>query len=88
MKRFGRSTILTVLDRCVQEFMADDSAPKFVSFSFKGHYVEASFAWCSSRCCYYVNSFVVVYSNSTLIYSCGLDYCFSDALIEPFYSYI
>ncbi len=85
MKKFGRATIHCVLDRVAQEFMDDVSSPDFVSFFFKGHYVEALISWSSSRSCFFVDSFMVVYSNCTMMYFCGIDYDQSSALIQDSY---
>lgn len=83
MKKFGYSTIQHVLARCIQEFMDDDSSPDFVSFFYKGHYVESMIEWSISRSCFYVDSFMVVYSNCTMMYLCDVDYDLSDALVDP-----
>lgn len=83
MKRFGSATIQCVLHRAAQEFM-DVASFDFVRFDWKGHHVEAFFRWSECCRCFYISSFMVVYSKSTVIYYCDFDYDFSSAVIEDF----
>ncbi len=79
MKKFGRATIQDIIVRACKDFMEDDSAPDFVSFLFKGHYVNAVFEWSPLRCSWYLSYFDVVYSRCTMRYKVNEDYdlCFA-----------
>lgn len=79
MRKLGRAAIQSIIERAVHEFLNDDSAPELVSFSWKGHYVEATFEWSNLRSAFYVSSFCVVYSRSVMIYKVNEDYniCFA-----------
>ncbi len=79
MRKFGRATIQSIIVRALQEFMNDESAPDFVTFTFRGHIVNAQFEWSPLRCAYYLSNFDVVYSRSVMRYNVNEDYdiCFA-----------
>lgn len=79
MRKLGHEAIQSVIKRACKEFLEDNSAPEFVSFLYKGHYVEAEFEWSSSRCLWYVSRFCVVYSRCVMHYNVNEDYDFSFA---------
>lgn len=74
MRRFGRQSIKSIIDRACKEFLENDSAPDFTSFFYKGHYVEAFFEWSTLRCCWYLEHFDIVYSRCVMRYEVGVDY--------------
>ena len=79
MRKLGREAILTIINRACKEFLEDDSAPYFVSFLYKGHYVYAVFEWSNSRCAWYLYYFDIVYSRSVMRYTVNEDYDLSFA---------
>lgn len=74
MKKFGQTTTQAIVERAIKEFMDDLSAPDFVSFFWKGHYVEATFDWSYSRGAFYLSTFSVVYSRCVMQYNVDVDY--------------
>ncbi len=79
MRKLGREAIQTLIKRACKEFLEDDSAPDFVSFLYKGHYVNAVFEWSSLRSAWYLSYFDIVYSRSVVRYNVNEDYdlCFA-----------
>ena len=82
MKKFGRKTIQAIVDRAIEEFVNDASAPELVGFLYNGHYVSASIEWSNARCCFYVYDFLVVYSRCVMRYTVGDDFDLSSAIIS------
>lgn len=74
MRRFSRATIQTIVKRACKEFLEDGSAPDFVSFLYKGHYVKAVFEWAPLRGSWYLYYFDVVYSRSVMRYTVDEDF--------------
>lgn len=80
MRKLGTDTIQTIIERAVQAFMNDESAPDFVTLTYKGHKVNAFFDWSSSVCSMYVSHFDVVYSRSVVRYEIYKDFDLCSAL--------
>lgn len=80
MKQYSFSTIRSILNHAVSEFLSDDSAPDSVFFNYRGHLVEAHLVWSYSHFAFYVDCFFVHYPDFIMRYFCGLDYELSDAL--------
>lgn len=80
MKKFGRKTIQSIVDRAIEEFVNDESAPELVGFFYNGHYVSVTIDWSYERSCFYVYDFLVVYSNCVMRYKVNEDFDFNLAL--------
>ncbi len=82
MKKFGQATIERIVKRAIKEFKEDLDAPDFLYFFWKGHYVEAVFAWSPSCRAFYLLSFSVVYSRCVMTYTVDVDFDCSIAWCE------
>ena len=82
MKKFGRKTIQAIVDRAIEEFVNDESAPDLVEFLYNGHYVSATIDWSNARSCFYVYDFLVVYSRCVMRYKVREDFDLSSAMIS------
>ena len=80
MRKFTRVIIQHLVDRAIDEFMKDETAPDVVSFNFKGHIVCASIVWSNVMSCFYVSDFSVIYPHSVMTYKVGEDFNLSLAL--------
>lgn len=74
MRKFGHDSIQSIIKLACKQFFEEDSAPDFVSFFYKGHYVEAEFEWSYARRAWYLNKFDVFYTNSVMRYFVGRDF--------------
>ena len=79
MRKLNSTSIQTVLNLACVEFKNDVSAPAFVGFFYKGHYVSATIDWSYERSCFYVYDFLVVYSNCVMRYKVNVDFDFDSA---------
>lgn len=79
MRKLGREAIQAIIKRACKEFLDDASAPDFVTFPYKGHFVNAVFEWSNSRCAWYLSYFDVIYSRAVMRYTVNEDYdiCFA-----------
>lgn len=80
MRKLGHDSIQSIIKRACKEFLEDEAALDRVSFSYKGHRVNAKFDWSKSRHVWYVSSFDIVYSNCVMKYFVRNDYDMVSAL--------
>ena len=81
MDKFGRSTILDVLECAMKEFTANDALSS-VEFYYHGHLVTAYFVPIPNEFGWIVSSFKVDNSCCVITYTLGVDYDVNDACFE------